>query len=82
MPRRDTAALAAMSDPLRNRAFRRGYGWLQPPDPADSRTRRPARSASVIGIVISGNECDHTATLTPGQARAAGEALFARRAAQ
>jgi len=73
--RRDPAVCAGMSDPARNREFRRG--WLEPPWPyADSRTRRPCQGASASGTEVSGNVCDIKATLTADQARAEAERLL------
>jgi hypothetical protein len=74
--RRDPAAYAAMSDPIRNREFRRG--WDFPPWPEDgSRTPAPAGGQDAIGKIVSWNSADNSETLRQAQ-RAAAEALLDR----
>jgi len=71
MARRDTAALAAMADPVRNKWF--SYNWELPPP------KRKSPSASTPGSISESNTSTeiHSATSTKSQARREAERLFA-----
>ena len=72
MPRRDTARLAAMSDPDRNRWFR--CLWVLPP-PLERKSLGAPTPGQIFVSTINGIK--DTAPRTKAQARALAEALFA-----
>jgi hypothetical protein len=75
MARRDTARLAAMSDPDRNRWFR--YHWVLPPP------QRKTPGAPTPGEIFENtiNSIIDTAESAKSQARSSAEALFVKGAA-
>ena len=72
MARRDTARLAAMSDPDRDRRFR--CPWVLPPP--QRKTPGAPTPGAIFESTISTET--HTATSDEIQARLAAEALFSR----
>ena len=71
MARRDTARLAAMSDPARNRWFR--CPWTLPP-PGERKSPGAPTPGQIFDNLSTGN---HSIELAKSQARSAAKALFA-----
>ena len=72
MARRDTARLAAMSDPDRNRWF--GYAWVLPP-PLNQKRGPAGTGTANFESDLSTENC--SAELAKSQARSAAAELFA-----